>query len=88
MNFQRLEQRNMLATLIGTPGDDVFAAGPGWANLNGTAYVGDYDFDGGAGRDIASLYDTPDDGILEVAALDEPHLLKSLDVALERERSG
>ena len=53
----------MLATLIGTPGDDVFAAGPGWANLNGTAYVGDYDFDGGAGWDVASLYDTPADDV-------------------------
>ena len=67
MNFQQLEQRNMLATLIGTPGDDVFAAGPGWANLNGTAYVGDYDFDGGAGRDIASLYDTPGDDVFTVS---------------------
>jgi parallel beta-helix repeat protein len=56
----------MLATLIGTPGDDVFAAGPGWAVLNGIEYIGDYDFDGGAGRDIASLYDTPDDDVFTV----------------------
>ncbi len=61
--FEQLEPRNMLATLIGTPGDDVFAAGPGWATLNGTAYVGDYDFDGGEGRDVASLYDTPGDDV-------------------------
>lgn len=66
MNFERLEQRNMLATLIGTPGDDVFRAGPGWATLNGTDYVGDYDFDGGAGKDIASLYDTPGDDVFTV----------------------
>lgn len=58
MNYEPLEQRHMLSTLIGTPGDDVFAAGPGWANLNGTEYQGDFDFDGGAGHDVASLYDS------------------------------
>ncbi len=61
--FEQLEPRNMLTTLIGTPGDDVFAAGPGWATLNDVEYIGDYDFDGGAGYDVASLYDTPGDDV-------------------------
>ena len=61
MKFEQLESRNMLSTLLGTPGNDMFSAGPGWANLNGTAYVGDYDFDGGAGRDVANLFDSPGD---------------------------
>jgi hypothetical protein len=63
MNYEPLEQRHMLSTLIGTPGDDVFAAGPGWASLNGTEYQGDFDFDGGAGHDVASLYDSPGDDV-------------------------
>ncbi len=53
----------MLTTLFGTPGDDIFSAGPGWAILNDIEYVGDYDFDGGAGHDVASLYDTPGDDV-------------------------
>ena len=63
MKYEPLEQRNMLSTLIGTPGDDVFSAGPGWATLNGIDYIGDFDFDGGAGHDVASLYDSPGDDV-------------------------
>ena len=63
LRFEQLETRNLLATLMGTPGDDVFAAGPGWATLNGTDYIGDYDFDGGAGQDTASLFDSPGDDV-------------------------
>jgi len=63
MEFEPLEPRLLLATLLGTPGDDVFAAGPGWADLNGTMYEGDFDFDGGAGHDVASLYDSPGDDV-------------------------
>ena len=63
MRFERLEQRLMLTTLMGTFGDDVFSAGPGWAVLNDIEYIGDYDFDGGAGHDVASLYDTPGDDV-------------------------
>lgn len=61
LRFEQLETRNLLTILMGTPGDDVYSAGPGWANLNGVDYVGDYEFDGGAGDDVASLYDTPGD---------------------------
>jgi len=59
LRFEQLEPRNMLSLLLGTPGDDVFAAGPGWANLNGTAYVADeFVFDGLGGNDVARLYDS------------------------------
>lgn len=58
MKFEQLESRNLLTILFGTPGDDIFSAGPGWANLNGVEYRGDFSFDGLGGNDVASLYDT------------------------------
>lgn len=65
LRFEQLEPRNMLSlTLFGTPGDDVFAAGPGWAKLNEVEYRADeIVFDGLGGNDVASLYDGPGDDI-------------------------
>jgi hypothetical protein len=54
----------MLTTLLGTPGDDVFSAGPGWAKLNGVEYqANEVTFDGLGGYDTASLYDSPGDDL-------------------------
>lgn len=63
--FERLEPRCLLSlTLFGTPGDDVFDAGPGWAELNGVEYRADeIIFDGLGGNDTASLYDSPGDDV-------------------------
>lgn len=63
-HFEQLEPRHLLTTFVGTPGDDVFSAGPGWARLNGVEYQADeVTFDGLGGYDIASLYDSPADDL-------------------------
>jgi len=63
-HFEQLEPRHMLTALLGTPGDDVFSAGPGWARLNGVEYQADeVSFDGLGGYDTASLYDSQGDDL-------------------------
>ncbi len=61
-HFEQLEPRCLL-TLLGTPGDDVFSAGSGWAVLNGVEYQDVDSFDGLGGTDTASLYDSPGDDL-------------------------
>jgi parallel beta-helix repeat protein len=61
--FEQLESRQLLTTLCGTPGDDVFSAGPGWARLNGVEYPDVDAFDGLGGTDTANLYDSPGDDL-------------------------
>ncbi len=62
--FEQLEPRNLLALILGTPGDDVFSAGPGWAMLNGTEYQGaEVSFDGQDGKDTARLFDSAGDDV-------------------------
>ena len=62
-HFEQLESRHLLTALLGTPGDDVFSAGPGWAILNGVEYQDVASFDGLGGSDTASLYDSPGDDL-------------------------
>jgi len=62
-HFEQLEPRHLLTTLFGTPGDDVFSAGPGWATLNGVEYQDVDVFDGLGGYDVAHLDDSPGDDL-------------------------